>query len=97
MVFCETVFLGLFLQEVVQSHYWLNIRPYMTIRNEHDYDRLVEQMNELIDEVGTDVTHLMYEFLDILGAILQVYEEVHYPMLPFSGVEVLRFLMRNMG
>jgi HTH-type transcriptional regulator/antitoxin HigA len=78
----------------IQSH-WQAIRPYMTIQNEQDYDRLVEQMNELIDEVGTDDTHPLYEFLDTLGTTLHAYEEQHFPMPQPTGVDVLRYLMEE--
>lgn len=78
----------------IQSH-WPAIRPYMTIQNEADYDRLVEQMNELIDEVGDDETHPLYEFLDILGTILYAYEEQHFTMPQASGAEVLGYLMEE--
>jgi HTH-type transcriptional regulator/antitoxin HigA len=44
--------------------HWSVLRPYLFIRNEADYDRAVEQMNGLIDIVGTNEDHPMYEFLD---------------------------------
>jgi HTH-type transcriptional regulator/antitoxin HigA len=78
----------------IQSH-WQVIRPYMTIHTEQDYDRLVGQMNQLIDEVGTDETHPMYEFLDTLGTILHAYEEAHFPILRASGAEILSYLMEE--
>jgi HTH-type transcriptional regulator/antitoxin HigA len=67
----------------------------MTINNEQDYDRLVEQLNDLIDEVGTDETHPMYEFLDTLGTILHAYEETHYTIPQATGREVLHYLMEE--
>jgi HTH-type transcriptional regulator/antitoxin HigA len=69
----------------------------LTILNEQDYDRLVEQMNGLIDEVGTDETHPMYEFLDTMGTIIQAYEEAHFPMPETSGTAVLQYLMEEHG
>lgn len=80
----------------IQPH-WIAISPYLTIRNEEDYDRAVEQMNELIDSVGTDEDHPMYEYLDTLGTLIYAYEETHYPMPPVSGAEVLRYLMEEHG
>jgi len=64
------------IQEI-QPH-WTVISPYLSIRNEEDYDRAVEQMNKLIDIVGTNVDHPMYEFLDTLGTIIHAYEETNY-------------------
>ena len=80
----------------IQPH-WTVIRPYLSIRNEEDYDRAIEQMNELIDIVGTDEDHPMYEFLDTLGTLIHAYEEKNYPMPSVSGSEVLRYLMEEHG
>jgi HTH-type transcriptional regulator/antitoxin HigA len=70
--------------------YWTVVRPYLLIRDEEDYDRAIEQMNEMIDIVGADEDHPMYEFLDTLGTLIHAYEEEHYPMPQARGVEVLR-------
>ena len=80
----------------IQSH-WTVIRPYLSIRTEDDYDRAVEQMNSLIDIVGTDENHPMYEFLDTLSTLVHAYEETHYPMPTVSGAEVLGYLMEEHG
>jgi HTH-type transcriptional regulator/antitoxin HigA len=78
----------------IQPH-WIAISPYLSIRNEADYDRAVEQMNMLIDMVGTDENHPMYEYLDTLGTLIHAYEEAHYPMPPVTGAEILRYLMEE--
>lgn len=80
----------------IQPH-WTVIRPYLSIRNEEDYDRAIEQMNELIDIVGTDEDHPMYEFLDTLGTLIHAYEERYHLMPSVSGAEVLRYLMEEHG
>ncbi len=67
------------------------------INNEADYDRAVEQMNDLIDLVGTDETHPMYDYLDTLGTLIHAYEETHMPMPSASGAEALRYLMEEHG
>lgn len=80
----------------IQPH-WTVIRPYLSIRNEEDYDRAIGQMNELIDIVGTDEDHPMYEFLDTLGTLIHAYEERYHLMPSVSGAEVLRYLMEEHG
>ena len=87
--------MSMMIQEI-QPH-WTVIRPYLSIRNEQDYDRSVKQMNELIDVVGTNEDHPMYEFLDTLGTIIHAYEEKNYPMPPVSGADVLNYLMEEHG
>ena len=78
----------------IEPH-WTVIQPFMTVQNEQDYDRLVEQMNDLIDEIGTDEAHPMYEFLDTLGTILHAYEEQHHSIPPATSNEVLSYLMQE--
>lgn len=81
------------IQEI-QPH-WTVVGPYLSIRNEVEYHQAVVRLNELIDEVGDDETHPLYEFLDTLGVIIQLYEEKHYPMPVVSGAEVLQYLMEE--
>ncbi len=67
------------------------------IRNERDYDRAVDQVNDLIDEVGTDDQHPLYELLNTLGTVLHAYEETHHVLPDSSPVDVLSFLMDEHG
>ena len=80
----------------IQPH-WIALRPFMTIRNEADYDHLIAQMNKLLDEIGNDEEHPLYEFLDTIGTILYAYEQRHHPMPEVRGAEVLQFLMEEHG
>ena len=80
------------LMREVQEH-WAVVGSYLVIRDDADYARAVEQMNELIDVVGTDEAHPLYEFLDTLGTLIERYEDEHHPMPPVSGVDALRYLM----
>ena len=67
------------------------------IRNEAQYDQAVEHLNALIDEIGTDETHPLYELLDTLGTLVHAYEERHYPVPDCSGREMVGFLMEEHG
>ena len=67
------------------------------IRNEAQYDQAVEQLNALIDEIGTDETHPLYELLDTLGTLVHAYEERHYPVPDCAGREMMGFLMEEHG
>lgn len=82
------------LTKEVQTH-WTAIRPIFSIRNEKEYDLAVEGLNKLLDEVGTNEAHPLYELLDTLGTVIHAYEEKHYPMPDCSGAEVLRYLMEE--
>ena len=61
----------------IQTH-WRIVQPLFSIRNEEEYDKAIETLNELIDEVGTNEKHPLYELLDTLGTVIHVYEEKHY-------------------
>ena len=75
--------------------HWRIVQPLFSIRDEDAYDRAIVTLNALIDEVGNDEQHPLYELLDTLGTVIHVYEEKHHPIPECSGVEVLRLLMEE--
>ena len=76
----------------IQAH-WHVVRPLFSIRNEKEYDLAIDRLNALIDEIGDNEEHPLYDLLDTLGAVIHTYEEKYYPMPECSGVEMLQFLM----
>lgn len=78
----------------IQTH-WRIVQPLFSIRNEDEYDKAIATLNALIDEVGTDEQHPLYELLDTLGTVIHAYEEKHHPISECSGVEVLKLLMEE--
>jgi len=84
------------IPQELQQH-WTALSPLLSLRNEQEYDRAVEHLNGLLDEVGTDEQHLLYTLLDTLGTLIYAYEEEHHPIPECSGVDVLRFLMEEHG
>ena len=78
----------------IQAH-WRVLQPLFLIRDEVEYDKAILTLNALIDEVGTDEQHPLYELLDTLGIVIQAYEEKHHPIPECSGVEVLKLLMEE--
>ena len=82
------------IAEDILTH-WGVVRPLFLIRDDHEYDLAVERLNALINEVGTNEQHSLYELLNTLGTLIHDYEEQHYPMPECSGVEVLQFLMEE--
>ena len=84
------------LEKNLQQH-WLALRPLLAIRNEEQYEQAVEHLNDLIDEIGTDATHPLYELLDTLGTLIHAYEERHHAIPDCSGREMLGFFMEEHG
>lgn len=80
----------------LQDH-WLAISPILTIHSENEYDAAVDYLNNLLDEVGTDESHPLYELLDTLGTLVHVYEEEHVTVPEASGIDALNYLMDEHG
>ena len=78
----------------IRTH-WSVVQPLFSIRNEDEYDKAVATLNGLIDEVGTDEKHPLYELLGTLGTVIHAYEDKHHPIPECSGVEILKFLMEE--
>ena len=78
----------------IQAH-WRVVQPLFSIRDEDEYDKAIATLNALIDEVGTDEQHPLYELLDTLGTVIHAYEEKRYPIPECNGIEVLKFLMEE--
>ena len=78
----------------IQTH-WANIAPLLSIHNEQAYEQAIVYLNRLLDEIGTDQSHPLYELLDTLGTLIHAYEQAHYTMPEASGVDMLRFFMEE--
>lgn len=65
------------------------------IHNKAQYNRMVQLMNSLVDEVGGNEKHPLADLLEIVGDIISVYEERHYPIADAEPREVLRLLMEQ--
>ncbi|MGH9842513.1 MAG: hypothetical protein ACREEM_27545 [Blastocatellia bacterium] len=50
-------------------------------RTEAEYDRLVAVLDQLIDEVSEDEAHPLASFMDIIGVLVEHYENVNVPEL----------------
>jgi HTH-type transcriptional regulator / antitoxin HigA len=79
------------------ANHWETIQPLLTIRNEREYDRAVERLNELLDEIDTNERHPLYELLDTLGTLLHAYEEKHHVMPERKGADMLCYFMDEYG
>ena len=80
----------------LQTH-WAPIAPFLSLRNEVEYDAAVVRLNSLIDEVGTNEQHPLYSLLDTLGTLIHTYEQQHHTITGSTTSEVLQFLMEEHG
>jgi len=65
------------------------------IHSKAQYNRMVQLMNSLVDEVGGNEKHPLADLLEIVGDIIAVYEDRHYPIADAEPREVLRLLMEQ--
>lgn len=76
---------------------WKIVSPRLEIKNAHDYSQAVAILDELVDEVGDNTRHPLFGFLEVLGTVIESYEEDHVPIKDAPAVEVLRLLMEQHG
>jgi len=80
------------LTKEIRNH-WTYLKSYLIIRDERDYDQAIRRLNELLDEIGENAQHPLFDLLDTLGTLIHAYEEKHHPMPECSGAEMLQYLM----
>ncbi len=57
---------------------WKNVSNTVFVpHSEAEYDRLVEMLDDLIDQVGEDETHPLASMMDVLSALIENYENAH--------------------
>lgn len=49
-----------------------------------EYDRLVNVLDQLIDEVGEDENHPLASLMEVIGVLIEKYEDEHVPELEDS-------------
>jgi len=77
---------------------WPTIEPVFSVpRTKADYSRLVEFLDDLIDQVGEDESHPLTSLAETVGTLVEAYEARTLSIKEGDPVEVLRFLMAEHG
>ncbi len=64
------------------ASFWPNLADTLFVpRTENEYNRLVAMLDELIDEVGEDEAHPLASLMDIIGVLIEHYEDANVPEL----------------
>jgi HTH-type transcriptional regulator / antitoxin HigA len=50
-------------------------------QTEAEYERLVSLLDRLVDEVGEDESHPLASLMEIVGVLIEKYEDEHVPEL----------------
>lgn len=66
----------------MNTQQWQNLSPYLYVpHNSQDYERLVSFLDSLIDQVGEDERHPLASLMEVVGVLVERYEETHVPEL----------------
>lgn len=66
----------------IASEAWASVAPVNFVpRSDDDYDRLVAVLDALIDAVGEDEDHLLASLMEVVGTLIEKYEDEHVPEL----------------
>jgi HTH-type transcriptional regulator/antitoxin HigA len=80
------------------AEHWEFVAPLLRKpKNEHDYDTLVQALDELLEMTGVDESHPLMSLVDIIGDWIEEWDHKHYPMPEATGAEVLGYMMREHG
>lgn len=79
---------------------WSQLREHAgigAIRTEKDYRRMVTLLDGVVDRVGSDEGHPLAGLAELLGDLVERYEEAHAPIPDAEPRAVLDFLMKENG
>lgn len=65
--------------------------------SEDDYKQLVNLLDEVMDIVRDNEAHPLANVMDVLGVLIETYEDQHVPEPKGDGVSVLRYFMEEYG
>lgn len=61
---------------------WNDLGSFVYVpHTEEEYRQLVVLLDELIDEVGEDETHVFASLMEVIGVLIERYEDEHVPEL----------------
>lgn len=76
--------------------YWDHIAPIAAYpRNTKEFQKLVSELDELLEIVGDNEQHKLMGLVDLLSNLISSYEEKHYNMPLAKGIDALKFLIET--
>ena len=67
------------------------------IRNKSHYRRMTQLLDALLKETEGQASHPAIDLLDMVGDLIERYEQLHHTMPETTGIDALRFLMEQHG
>ena len=77
---------------------WPDIQPIFSVpHNEKDYNKLVNLLDSLIDEVGDNENHPLTSLMETIGSLIETYESQHVNEIDGNPIDTLNSLMEEHG
>jgi HTH-type transcriptional regulator/antitoxin HigA len=82
------------LQEITKV--WPEIQGALSVpHSKDDYDRLVNLLDSLIDEVGNRQSHPLSSLMETIGSLIEAYETRNVPDMEGNPIDTLKTLMEE--
>lgn len=72
---------------------WSDVGEGLSIKTDKDYNLAIAILDKLLDKVGGDEKHPLFNFLEVLGTLIGSYEDDHIEIQKSTPQEIILFLM----
>jgi len=80
------------------AKFWPDIQPFLSMpHDQKGYDRLVDLLDRLIDEVGNSEDHPLASLMETIGSLIETYESQFIGEMESDPIETLKYLMKEHG
>ena len=77
---------------------WPDIQPIFSVpHNKKDYNKLVNLLDSLIDEVGNNENHPLTSLMETIGSLIETYESQYIDEIEGDPIDTLNALMVEHG
>ena len=84
------------LKDIVKV--WPDIQPIFSVpHNEKDYNKLVNFLDSLVDEVGNNEKHPLTSLMETIGSLIETYESQYINEMVGDPIGALKALMEERG
>ncbi len=80
----------------IAIRHWEHVAPIVKYpANEKEFNKLVSQLDELLDLVGGQENHKLIGLISTISTLISAYEQEHHPAPKITGVAALKLLMEQ--
>ena len=84
------------LQQLIQV--WPSISPYLSVPNtDEELDELIGFADYLMDQTKGEANHPLIGLLDLIGTLINEYEQAHIPEPDGTSLGCLKYFMEEYG